>query len=113
MISTDRLKTRIQVEAAIRLGARDGIPVVVVRHGDDDAGVILQKLYRRGRGFEVLVQSRTGSGDLVWQRVTGAEPVDEQAADAYIARAHARDPDLWVIEIEDAEGRPLFPGPIL
>jgi hypothetical protein len=97
----------------VRLGTVHNIPVTVARRGDDDAGVILQKLNRRGAGFEVLAQTRTATGELGWQRVTGAAPVDEGAADAYIARALARDPDLWVVEIEDPEGRPLFPGVVL
>ncbi len=108
-----RLKTKLQVQAAIRLGATLGINAVVSRHGDDDAGVILIKLNRRDLGFEVLAQTRTGAGDLVWQRVTSATPVAETEADAYLARALNRDPDVWVIEIEDRDARPLFSGAII
>jgi hypothetical protein len=109
----DRLKTRFQVQAAVRLGSTRNIPVVVARRGDEDAGVILLKLNRRDLGFEVLAQTRSGAGELVWQRVTGAMPVAEADADAYIARAVNRDPDVWVIEIEDRDAGPLFPGPIV
>ena len=34
-------------------------------------------------------------------------------ADAYIARAVERDPDLWVIEIEDRNGRNPFDGKLI
>jgi len=109
----DRLKTRFQIQAALRLATTQNIPVVVARRGDDDAGVILLKLNRRDLGFEALVQSRGGNGDLVWQRVSGAAPVPESEVDAYIERAVKRDPDLWVIEIEDRDARPLFAGAII
>ena len=46
-ILAPRLKTKLQVQAAIRLGATMGIQAVVARHGDDDAGVILIERNRR------------------------------------------------------------------
>lgn len=109
----DRLKTRFQVQAAVRLATTRNIPLTVARRGDEDAGVILLKLNRRDLGFEVLAQIRSGGGELAWQRVTGAAPVPEADADAYIARAVKRDPDLWVVEIEDRDGAPLFAGAIV
>jgi len=108
-----RLKTRILVQAAVRLCAREAIPIAILRRGDEEAGTILIKLNQREQGFTVLSQTRTLSGELGWLKGTGPSPVDETTADSYIARQRARDPDLWVVEIEDPAGRPIFAGKIL
>lgn len=107
-----RLKTGLVIEAALRLATQQAIPMVVARRGDADAGAILIKLNQLEHGFMVLAQTRSLEGELGWLRATGPEAVDEQAAEAYIARQVKRDPDLWVVEIEDRTGRHLFAGRI-
>ena len=88
-----------------RLRLQD-IPGFVVAHGDDDAGAVLVKVNTLDgqavalqRGFHVM------SGARQWiELVAGTEP----DVDAAIARQRAFDPDLWVIEVEDRQGRHLL-----
>ena len=103
-----RLKTRLTVMAAIRLCQSRGLTATVARKGDEDAGAILVKQNLLGGGFRVLTQMRSGEGRLGWMAGTGEEPVEESAADAYIARQVDRDWDVWVVEIEDKDGSNPF-----
>jgi hypothetical protein len=110
---TAKLKTAIWVKALIRRCDLVAVPAVVARRGDPDSGTVLVKLNRRDFGCTVLAQARTAEGELGWMRGTGADPVPETDADAYIARQAKRDPDLWVVEIEDREGRIPFEGKLI
>jgi len=102
-----RIKAKLWVQMALRMGDVDGRPGAVLRSGDADAGGVLVVL--RGReGLCVLSQVRTGEGKVAWIRGTGAVPVDQDAADSYVARQVGRDPDLWVIEFEAPDLLPPF-----
>jgi hypothetical protein len=111
-MSEARVKAKFWVQAALRLGEQSAKPGMVVRSGDPDAGGILVVLRSR-KGLTVLSQVRAGEGDAAWMRASGPEPVDEAAADAYVARQVNRDPDLWVIEFEAPDALPPFQGRII
>ena len=102
-----RLKAGLWVKMALRMADRDGRPGVVLRKGDPDSGGVLVVL--RGReGLVVLSQVRAADGALGWMRGTGASPVDQESADAYLARQLRYDPDVWVLEFDTPDLAPPF-----
>jgi hypothetical protein len=108
-----RLKTEIWIKALIRRCDLAAIPVVVVAHGDGDAGAILLKFNGGAAGCAVLTQARGQEGELLWMRATGPVPVAEADADAYIARQRQRDPDIWVAEIESGSAEAVIDSKIV
>lgn len=106
-----RIKAGLWVSMAVRMGDLNNRPGAVVRKGDPDSGGILVVL--RGReGLCVLSQVRVADAPA-WLRATGRAPVDEAAADAYVARQVGRDPDLWVLEFEAPDLLPPFEARIV
>jgi len=92
-----------------------GLPAYVLRKGDASAGVVFLKLARLDGTALVLQQTATPDGGRAFRWAKGPAPVPEAEADDYLSRQHHYDPDLWVIEIEDRNGRhtldePLLPG---
>lgn len=107
-----RVKAKLWVQMALRMGDVDGRPGAVLRSGDADAGGVLVVL--RGRdGVSVLSQVRAGEGDVSWMRATGPIAVGQDVADAYLARQVGRDPDLWIVEFEAPDLLPPFEARII
>lgn len=107
-----RLKSGIWVRAHIRRCEVAGVSAFVVAKGDETAGAVLIKVNRLGGGCEVFTPSTGLDGERCWLAGTGPAPVAEPEADAYITRQRGYDPDLWVIEIEDREGRHFLDDPV-
>jgi hypothetical protein len=96
-----RMPVHIWVEAEIRRLASEGYGVYVAARGDKTGGIVLQKISNLQGQCRLLIQQRELNGKLGWVDALGVEIADEKQADSYIHRATERDPDLWVIEIED------------
>jgi len=107
-----RVTAEFWVKALIRRCAVANVPAMVVRRGFETAGTVLIKINRLGPGCTVLVPIHDVDGNRLWRRATGPDPVEEATADAYIEREIGRDPDLWVLEIEDREGRHFTEEPV-
>ena len=105
-----RIKTEHWVNAHLRRCTVAAIPAFVVRRGDRERGMVLVKINTLGDGCKVLTQARDLDGNMGWMVALDGAMAPEAEADAYIARQVDHDPDLWVIEIEDREGRNWFEG---
>ena len=99
-----KLKAGLWVKAQIRRCDVEMIPIAVVRRGDADAGTVILKLNRMDGTCDLLSQTRDMDGRPAWMRPISAALVPEAKADEYIERQASRDPDFWVVEIEDARG---------
>lgn len=104
-----RLASGLWVSAYLtRLRLAD-IAVYVTAKGDATAGAVVVKLAKLDgracafqRSFDLMADTR------VW--VVLAEGT-EREVDAVLARQRARDRDLWIIEVEDRQGRTLLEEP--
>ncbi len=105
------LSTDIWVAALIRRAQQGGAFPVVVRKGDARAGAVLVKvLDRKGRLTRLYAEATRADGERVWMEPRPG--ADEAGLDAYAARAGQIDPDLWIVEIDDADGRHFLTEPV-
>jgi len=109
---TDRLPTELWVSAHLRQCTAKGIPVYVVHKGAPASGTVTVRIVMRGKGSKLLNQSRDMDGKMGWINPFDSEILDDPRADQYIQRSIARDPDVWVIEVEDADGKNPFEGKV-
>ena len=100
-----QLKTDIWVKALIRRCEIHGAVAMVVHKGDETAGAALVKVNRLDGRAMLFDATRDLEGERLWIRPLGETFVQEEDVDAHIRRARERDPDLWVVEIEDRAGR--------
>lgn len=107
-----RLKSGIFVRALIRRAEVAGAQGYVVKKGAEEAGAILLKINRLDGNCLVLVQARAGNGEAVWMRPLGDWCTDDKAG-AYFEKQQKIDPDLWIVEIEDRQGRTFVDEPVL
>jgi len=96
------------VSATIRRLSVDAIPAMVVHKGEGESGALVVKLNLLDGTAKVLTESRDIDGSLGWMAPLGDDPMPEEKADAYVHRSADRDPDIWVLEIEDKSGRNPF-----
>lgn len=106
---TARLASGLWVQAYMMRCQIEGIAVYVEARGDGTAGAVIVKLCTLDgnacayeRRYDILRDTRS------WEvLVEGPEP----DVDAALARAKSRDPDLWIVAVEDRAGRHMLDAP--
>ena len=106
-----RLTSDVWVSAYLTRLRLMEIPVFVTRKGDATAGSVLVKLNTLdGQAKAFQRQFDLMSGAREW--VVLAEGSEEDV-DASLTKQASFDPDLWVLEVEDKQGRHLLDDPSL
>jgi hypothetical protein len=104
MMATPRLKAGIFARALIRRVQVAGASAFVVRSGAEEAGAVILKVSKLDGTCLVLNQARNAKGELVWSQVLGGWTSDARATE-WCDKQVSFDPDLWILEIEDRQGR--------
>ena len=92
----------------MRRARGEGAFATVARKGDPDAGAVAVKVFLRPGAALLFVQSRDLEGKVIWRNPFEEDAQDdasEQRVDEWLAKETAIDPDLWIVEIEDKDGR--------
>lgn len=105
------LRTIFWVDALKRRAESGLAAIYVSRRGDEDAGVVLLKVVKSLRDVRLYVPHRDENGDRAWSCFKSGK-ADESEIDAYCRDRVSDDPDLWLIEIEDREGRHFLQEPV-
>ena len=108
-MTTPRLTAELWVQAYLTRLRLQNIPAFIVAKGDATAGAVIVKqtpLDGTAKAYQRSVD--IFSGDRMWVVLAeGAEPEVEEA----LRRQQSFDPDLWIIEVEDRDGRHLLDEP--
>ena len=87
-----RLKSGLWVRAYLHYCQAAGVPAVIARRGDESAGAIF-----------IAIDLLDGSVHLFAPAPAGLEGSETERR--WVRREADFDPDIWVIEVEDKQGR--------
>jgi hypothetical protein len=84
------------------------IPAFVVARGDATAGAVVVKLNRLDGTAAAFARSWDATGARIWTPIANGPDAEVEAA---LTRQRRFDPDLWIVEVEDRQGRTLLDEP--
>lgn len=101
-----RLRTEFWVAAYINRLRLAGIPAFVTARGDGESGSVMVRSNTLDGRSRVVQKSYNLLLDRDEWVVAGADA--DPVIDSMLERQRDRDSDLWIIEVEDKEGRTLL-----
>ena len=106
-----RLKSGIWVAAYLRRCAVEGVPAVVRRRGAEEAGAVFVRIDRLDGTSDLYGPAPQSTfddarpADRVFSLCLKTNPAPDADAENYLARQIKFDPDLWIVEVEERNGR--------
>ncbi len=107
------LRTDIWAAALLRRAQAHGASAVIARKGDAHAGAVLVKVSTLDGRARLFAPARDGAGEKIWLDLSSGPLGDsETQIEAVCAKRAAGDPDLWIVDIEDRQGRHFLTEPV-
>ena len=99
---TPNLKSKLLINAAIKLCFSQNIISTVISRGDENNGVIWLKILRKDNKSRLLGKYFDDKNKFAWKDVFDEHEKwqDDKVVNNRISREISYDPDLWVLEIE-------------
>lgn len=104
LIVAGRLPAYLEAGGLMRAVNAAGGFATVLHHGSDEQGTILVLLTENGANPRLFERMPRADGDPEWTALT-IDPAELlRNSGGYLERRTAQDPDLWVIELDIAQG---------
>ena len=109
----DLLKTSLIIKSASILAKKDGVPIYIIKKGDPDAGIIFIKIDNLDGKIKLLRRNlnyviEKNKSFIEYVNLFPNEKIDFTKARKRIDSEIMIDPDCWVVEIEDKNGKNYF-----
>ncbi len=108
MTEEPRLAARLEVAALIRLAQNGGGFAAVLKGGEETAGTILLVLTENGRNPRVYERMPQADGSRIWHCSKTEDTENKQEFSDYLDRRGRQDDDLWIVELDIANGERLI-----
>ncbi|MEP3225264.1 MAG: DUF1491 family protein [Parasphingorhabdus sp.] len=106
-MTSPRLSAEMMVQSLMRKVNQQGGFATVLRKGDRISGAILIICLERGKDPRVLEKMPSLDGPSNWQRIWPQDTDNKEDLENYLGRRSSFDPDLWLIELDIADGERL------
>ena len=112
-MSEARLPAGLEVSALVRRVQNEGGFATVIAKGHPEAGTLMALTYCNNANFRAWERMPQADGERRWTCVREAENGSDPDWMAWLERRKAQDSDLWIIELDIADGERFIPaGPL-
>ena len=99
-----RLPAHLEVSGLLRAVSAAGGFAVVLHKGEREAGTIIVVCTQNGANRRIFDRMPSPDGGRNWTLVQSEDIENKPKFDDYLARRGAQDRDLWIVELDIADG---------
>jgi len=99
-----RLPAQLEVSGLVRSVNAEGGFATVLAKGEPDSGTIMVVTSCNAKDYRLYERMPQADGARRWECVRRADDDHEGTLAAFLERRRQQDPDLWIVELDIAQG---------